>query len=78
MPFDSLSMGPIAVSDELRHRPEGSLDYDHYRRLATEIRTETYAAALQQLALPLMQTVRRISRATSVVEPPASLPRISR
>jgi len=48
MPFDSLSELIVESRTVYRRRPDGGLDYDHYRRLAGQQRAQALGHAIAQ------------------------------
>jgi uncharacterized protein YjiS (DUF1127 family) len=56
MPFDFLATRAAAISRDYRRRSDGSLDTDHYRRLAR-----------QEQAVAVVQALRGVTRVLTVV-----------
>lgn len=70
MPFDFFSAGGSPAASTARRCPEGSIDYEHYRRAAARERARTFTRAATRLSSGLAHTL--FARARSMIRPRAS------
>jgi uncharacterized protein YjiS (DUF1127 family) len=57
MPFDFLSAGADSAALDHRRRPDGSIDHDHYRRVAARERARAVAAGWGQMVHAVAATL---------------------